>query len=185
MYQNDRGSYRTKESLFTQFYHSCLGKFILAVVTLCILAFVAHITRPSERKMLEKMTDNVRQCIEKPDSIRTDWIDDAVANVGYIFTEAGPNVDKESWENFNKYNRMVYYDRWLYSSIRIFNNFNPEGIRSGVGLFGVVIPMVNFNDLLLRVGPVYKEYKEPLGGFTGDDEYFGSTPDLTFKEDQY
>jgi hypothetical protein len=135
--------------------------------------------------MKEEMIDNVRQCIESPDSIHTDWIDDAVANVGYIFTEAGPNVNKDMLDNFNKYNRMVYYNHGIYSSMRIYNNFHVEGIRCGIGIFGMIIPTINFNDLLLRVGPVRRDYNQPIAPDMGDDEYFGSTPDLIFKEDNF
>ena len=185
MYQSDRGSYRTQESLVSLFFHSCMGKFVILLVVLALLALIAFLTRPSEQRMREEMTDNIRQCIESPDSIHTDWIDDAVANVGYVFTEAGPEVNKKLLDNFNKHNQMVYYDRGLYSSLHVYNNFHPEGIRCGLGVFGIVIPTVNFNDLLLREGPVRKDYNQPIVPEAGEDDYFGSTPDLIFQEDNY
>ena len=185
MYQSNRGSYRTQESLASMFFHSCLGKLVILGVVLAVLAFVAFLSRPSEQAMREEMTDNIRQCIETRDSINIDWIDAAVANIGYIFTEAGPNVDKELLANFNKHNHMFFYDRTFYTSLHIINNFHPEGIRAGIGVFGVVIPMVNFNDLLLREGPVRKDYNQPILQNTGEEEDFGSTPDLIFREDNY
>ncbi|MBR1932929.1 MAG: hypothetical protein IJ841_04500 [Prevotella sp.] len=185
MYQNDRGSYRTQESLFAMFYHTCFGKLVILAVVLGVLAIIAHFTRPSEQTMREEMIDNIRQCIERSDSIHTDWIDDAVANVGYIFTTADSVIDKELLNNFKKYNRLEYYDRWLYSSMHVYNNFRPEGIRCGFGVFGVVVPTVNFNDLLLRVGPVRRDYNQPAIRSYGEDEYFGTTPDLIFHEGEY
>jgi hypothetical protein len=187
MYQSDRGSYRTKESLPGMFLNSCLGRIIILGVIMGLLSVIAYITCPSEQKMREQMIDNIRQCIESRDSINTDWIDDAVANAGYIFTEAGPNVNKELLDNFNHYNRMVYYNHGLYSSMHIYNNFHIEGLRGGIGIFGIVIPTLNYNDLLLRDGPVRsKDYNQPIIQYSGDDEYFGSNPDLgIFKEDNY
>ena len=185
MYQNDRGSYRTQESLFTMFYHTCLGKLIILGAILGVLAFIAHLTRPSEQKMRAEMLDNIRQCIESPDSIHTDAIDDAVANLGYIFTSADSVVDVALLNKFKKYNRLEYYDRWLYSSMHVYNNFHLEGLRCGIGIFGIVIPTINFNDLLLREGPVRNEYNQPLYEEVENEEYFGETPDLIFREGEY
>jgi hypothetical protein len=185
MYQSDRGEYRKKESIISMFYHSCLGKAIIFLVILCILAIVAYVSCPSERKMREEMTDDIRQCIERPDSIHTDWIDDAIANVGYIFTTADSVVDKEMWAAFNRYNRLEYYSHGIFSTMHVFNSFHVEGIRCGVGIFGVVIPTINFNDLVLRVGTVRGNYNYKPIEDVGDSEYFGETPDLIFREENY
>ena len=60
------------------------------------------------------------------------------------------------------------------------NNFRPEGIRVGVGIFGIVIPTVNFNDFLFRIGPMHKGYDQKpirstiiVGG-----QSFGNDPEL-------
>ncbi len=185
MYQNDRGAYRTKESLFSMFYHTCMGKLVILAAILGCVGLVAHLTRPSEKKMRAEMIDNIRQCIEKPDSIYTDAIDDVVANVGYIFTSADSVVDKELMDNFNKHNRLEYYKRTFYSSMHVYNNFHTEGLRCGIGIFGIVIPTLNFNDLLLRVGPVRRDYDQKPIDSDGDSEYFGETPDLIFREGDY
>ncbi len=179
MYQNNRGSYRTNETLFGMFYHSCLGKIIILLAVLGALSVIAHFTRPSEKRMRAEMNDNIRQCIESPDSLHTDWMDDAVANIGYMFTTADSTVDTELMRNFNKYNRLEYYRHWTFSSMYVFNNFNLEGARCGIGIFGLVIPTINFNDLILREGPVRKDYDKPLIE-VNSDEYLGSNPDPVF-----
>ena len=112
--------------------------------------------------MREQMYDNIRQCIESPDSIQTDAIDDAVANFTYIFTSAGPVENKALMDRFNQYNRIEYFEHATYSSLRIFNNFRPEGVRCAIGIFGIVIPTINFNDLLLRTGPVRRDYEKEI-----------------------
>jgi hypothetical protein len=42
------------------------------------------------------------------------------------------------------------------------NNFKPEGIRAGIGIFGIVIPTVNFNDFLFRIGPMHRGYEQKI-----------------------
>jgi hypothetical protein len=162
MYQSDRGSYRKHETLASMFWHSCLGKLVILAGIIGVLAFIASLTRPSERYMREQMYDNIRQCIESPDSIQTDAIDDAVANFTYIFTSAGPVENKALMARFNQYNRIEYFEHSTYSSLHIFNNFRPEGVRCAIGIFGIVIPTINFNDLLLRTGPVRRDYDSEL-----------------------
>ena len=42
-----------------------------------------------------------------------------------------------------------------------------------------MIPTVNFNDFLLRVGPLRKDYNQSIIRQTyGDDDYMGENPDL-------
>ena len=70
--------------------------------------------------------------------------------------------------------------------MRVFNNFHIDGIRCAIGIFGIVIPTINFNDLLLRDGPIQTDESNfrPVE-IIGDDEYFGETPDLIFREENY
>ncbi len=185
MNQAVRGGYRKKESLFGMFWHSCLGKSIVMGIVLLILLILAYLTRPTEEYMRKEMYDNIRQCIERPDSVKTDRIDDAISNVGYIFTTADGEVDKELWANFTRNNRLEYYDRTFYSTMHVFNNFRLDGIRCAIGIFGIVIPTINFNDLLLRDGPLREDYEDRPVQIEAEDLYFGETPDLIFKEENY
>ncbi|MBQ8463442.1 MAG: hypothetical protein IJ544_04920 [Prevotella sp.] len=181
MYQNNRGEFRKQESLFGEFRHSCLGRLIIIGGILGILAVIAWLTNPSEQTMREEMNDNIRQWIQENDSLNTDGIDDAVQNTGFIFTSAD-SVDtpeqKQMLESFEKHNRLVYFDHTLFSTMHIYNSFHVEGKRCGIGVFGLVIPTVNFNDFLLREGPMRKDYNQPVIRNYGNDEYFGENPDL-------
>lgn len=160
MQQTDRGRYRTQESLGSQFLHSCLGKLFILGAFVGVLLVIALFTVPDEETMMAEMDDNIRQCIEANDSIKTDWIDDAVNNIGYIFTEADSIPDQELIDNFNKYNKLEYYKHTFYATTLLHNNYKPEGIRAGVGIFGIVIPTVNFNDFLFRLGPMHRGYDQ-------------------------
>jgi hypothetical protein len=131
------------------------------------------------------MNDNVRQWIESKDSINTDWMDDAVTNISYAFTHAGPEQDKELMKNFNDHNKLTPHVYAFFSTMYIYNTFRSEGERCGIGIFGLVIPTINFNDLLLREGPMRDDYNKHPTEVDTDNYYFGETPDLIFKEENY
>jgi len=180
MEQNERGNYRTHETLTQQFYHSCLGKIIILLGILGVLFVIACLTVPDEETMMAEMNDNIRQCIEANDSIKTDAIDDAINNVFYIFTTADSIPNQEIIDNFEQCNTLEYCHHTFYATTLLHNNFKPEGIRAGIGLFGVVIPTINFNDFLFKIGPMHKGYdQKPVkstiirGGYS-----FGSDPEL-------
>ena len=180
MQQTPRGNFRTQESLSHQFLHSCLGKLVILAGICGVLLVVARFTIPDEETMMTEMTDNIRQCIEANDSIKQDWIDDAINNVGYIFTHADSIPNEEILGNFYKYNKVEYHRHAFYATTLLHNNFKPDGVRVGIGVFGVVIPTVNFNDFLFKIGPMHKGYdQKPVrstiirGGYD-----FGSNPEL-------
>ena len=177
---NERDSYRTHQSIFSQFTHSCLGRIIILAVIMAILSLIAMITRPSEEKMREEMTDNIRECIEARDSLHTDWIDDAINNIGYVFTVADTTAyGDEMMESFFDHNQIEYYNHTLFSTTRLYNSFQVQGVLCGIGVFGLVIPTVNFNDFILRTGPLRKDYNQPvIHNYVGEDTYMGENPDL-------
>lgn len=172
--QQESSAYRTNESLLKQFTHSCLGKIVILAVLLVILLVVAWLTNPSDRRMRNAMHDNIRQSIESRDSLTTDGLDDFVSNIGYTFTWTDEPENKERMALFDKYNRREFYDHTFFSTMYIFNTLTTEHERCGVGIFGLVIPTVNFNKYLLREGPMRQEYEAPLIQQTTEpDEYFG------------
>lgn len=176
MHQTDRGTYRTNESMFKQFRHSCLGKLVITLGILVVLLVIAAITNPSEKKMRNEMLDNIRQSIESRDSIEADWMDVCVSNIGHTFTHADSLPNKERLALFNKYNEQEYYDHTFFSTMYVFNTLTSERVRCGIGIFGLVIPTDNFNRFLPREGPMRKEYNEPLiQQSRQDEEYFGET----------
>lgn len=150
MYQNNRGSYRTKESLASQFGHSCLGQLIIIGGVLGLLMLIAHVTRPSDETMMEEMDDNVLQCIEELDSLNNDWTDLAVSNVRYMFTTSDSTVESQMMHDFNALgNRLQYNTHAFYKTVVLVNSFTPGGKRCGIGVLGMVIPMLDYNDMIL------------------------------------
>ena len=179
MNQNSNEHYRTNESLMHSFTHSCLGRIIILAAIMGVVLFIAHLTVPDEQTMTEEIEDDIRQCIMANDSLQTDAIDDAVNNVGYIFTHADSTFDAEIWQTFTKYNRLEYHKHAFYATMHIHNNFRPAGTRVGIGILGLVIPTVNFNDFLLRVGPIHKGYgKGLIQNIYYEDTDLGTNPNI-------
>ena len=180
MYQTDRGNYNKQETLTHSLTHSCLGKFVIAAVVIGAMLLVAYLTVPSEEKMRYEITDDIVQCISENDSIKTDGIDAFVNNIGYTFTYAdSAQVSSNALEEFNKYNKLEIYKHAFFTTAYVTNNFRPEGTRAGFGMLGLVVPTVNFKDLLLRVGPMHKGYDQKLIQQVPErEEYMGDNPDL-------
>ena len=187
-----RGSYRKKETIFSEFLRSCLGRTIIGLVLLALLFLAAVITCPSEETMREETIDNIRECIEASDSAQIDAVDEMVNNVSYVFTKADTTFhDEETMKVFEEYNHLEYYNHYFFSTMRIYNNFRVEGTRCAIGFFGIVIPTATFDDFLLRVGTMRKEYNAPVinnansssengegENSTTEDDYYGDNPDL-------
>lgn len=180
MNQNTTNKYRTNESFFKAFTHSCLGKLVTLGLIMTVVLFIAHITIPDKETMIEETEDNIRQCIMANDSIQTDGLDDAINNFSITFTEADSTFDEQTWETFTKYNQLQCHRHAFYSTVRIHNNLHPSGTCAGIGIFGLVISTVNFKDLLLNVGPIHKGYGKELiqEPYKVEDEYFGDNPDI-------
>ncbi|MBQ7419383.1 MAG: hypothetical protein IJV17_01430 [Prevotella sp.] len=180
MQQDARNSYRTKQSLPQEFYHSCLGKIIILLIFIVILLVIAIMTVPTNEKMEREMMDNIRECIQQNDSIKGDGIDDAVANFSRIFTEADTTFnDKEAMEAFHKYNKLEIYRHTFYSTARLRNNLSAEGIRVGIGIYNIVIPTVKYSDIILFVSTIKNYNKTRLIDPAPQDEYVGENPNVT------
>ena len=160
---HSKNDYRTNGSLLHSLTHSCLGRICILAVILAVVLAIARFSVPDKETMTVEIEDAIRQCIIANDSIPTDDIDDAVNNIGYIFTYAdSTKFNEETWELFNKYNKLEYYKHSFYSTMHVKNNFRPVGNRVGIGIFGVVIPTVNYHDFPLDIGPIHKGYDEKI-----------------------
>lgn len=179
MVQSNRGVYQ-KDSFFQQFYHSCLGKVIILAVVAAVALVVARFSNPEEKFMFDETADNVRQCIEANINTPADKVDNIVNNIYATFTHADSLDAKEAMEDFWKYNTIEVYKHFFFTTSYVHNNYLPGGKRAGIGIFGMVISTVEYNDLLLRVAPVRKEYNQQIiksSTWTNDVD-LGSNPDL-------
>jgi hypothetical protein len=178
MHQTDRGEYRTKESAFKQFRHTCLGKIVIALGIFVLLLVLAWITNPSHKRMQEKMEDNIKESIWSRDSITADDMDIFVSCIGHTFTSFTDSVTddmRNRWNLFIMYNDTAFYDHTFFSTMYVFNKLRSEHERCGVGIFGMVIPTADFNRFIPRDGE-RKEYNKPLiQQNVEEDPYFGET----------
>jgi len=177
MEQFNQNTYK-KATVWQDFYHSCLGKIIILAIIIFVLFLLAIISKPSESMMRWQMTDNIHECIQDNDSIQQDQIDDYVGNLAHILTHADTlQTDAEIWETYLELNRLEIYNHSFYRTARIINNVHPEGVRVGIGVFGIVIPTIKYSDLLLNTGRVRGNYNERLiRDVSVPDGYMGENP---------
>lgn len=178
MYQSDRGTYLNKESYSHMFMHSCMGRLIVLAGIIAVLLLVAFFTVPSKEEMEIKITSSIKECIEANYKTKCDKIDDAVRNMTNIFATPDTVAGCKDMEDFHRYNSIEIYRHPLYSTARIHNNLNMEGIRVGIGVFGITIPTITFSDMILRVGPVRKDYNQKIIRNSYGDEDLGNNPDF-------
>jgi hypothetical protein len=161
MDQTSTGGFKQNESPIQAFYHSCLGKIVILAGILVLLFIVGLMTKPTQEEMEMEMIDNILQCIQANDSIQGDDIDDQVNNLNSVFTKADTaKINKELLTSLKNNNRLEIYNHSFFRTAYILNNLKPQGVRVGVGMFGVVYPTVTYKDLLLNVGPMQKKYKD-------------------------
>lgn len=178
MQQTNRGIYNKQESVGQMFLNSCLGKCIIMAALVAVVLLIAHLTVPADDEMNSKISNDIRLCIEENALAKSDKIDDVVRNATAIFAAPDSTADSTVMADFHKYNRIEVYRHTFYSTARIHNNLEIKGIRVGIGIFGMVIPTVNYGDLILQVGPVRKEYNRRIIENAYGDEDLGSNPDF-------
>lgn len=162
MEQFNPNTYKKRTAL-QEFLNSCVGRLTILIGLVVLVLLVAFLTRPTNNMMYWQMEDNIRECLDDSDSIQSDAIDDYVGNIGRIFTHADTaKTNKEQWATYNKYNRLAVYSHPFYKTAYVHHNINPEGVRVGIGLFGIVIPTVKYSDLLMNTGNIRGEYGEKL-----------------------
>jgi hypothetical protein len=182
MYQADNTNYRTNESFTQEFTRSCLGRILILGVIMLAGMLVAYFTAPKEQDMDDEMQDNIMQCLEVNDGVKGDVVDDYVHNLAFIFTTADTAaIAEDVLRTYRKYNRLESYRHTFYSTSYIHNNMHPEGTRVGFGIFGIIIPTVLYEDILLDVGPVHKGYEQKLNQqvITSEEPDMGVTPNIT------
>lgn len=181
MRQTNRGTYNTDENAAKAFYRSGFGKAVIAIAVIILLCIIALLTVPSDSQMLAETHDNNFQCVIDNDSIQGDDLDDTAANIFRIVTSADTTlIDKETLAAYHKFNNLEVYRHALFATTYVRNNLYPEGKRVAFGLFGVVIPTIHYQDLLLRTGRLHRDYGDGTIRSTinyGSD-YMGENPNL-------
>ena len=177
--QTNKSEYK-KETLASEFMRSCLGRMIMLGAVILLLLLAAKLTVPSDESMMYGTLDGVCQCIEESHGVPGDKSDDIVRNVIATVSHETDSLKKDTiLADFKKFNRIEIYHHTFFSTAYIISNFNSRGARAAIGIYGLVIPTVNFNDFVLRNGPIRKEYNQRIIRQTiTSDTYMGDNPDL-------
>lgn len=177
--QTNKSEYH-KETLAAEIKKSCLTKVIMLVAVMLLLMLSAKLTIPSDEQMMYGTLDGVCQCIQDSHGVPGDKSDDIVRNGIATVSHETDSAKKDTiLADFKKFNRVEIYHHTFFSTAYIISNFNSRGARAAVGIFGLVIPTVNFNDFVLRNGPIRKEYNQRIIKQTiTSDTYMGDNPDL-------
>ena len=177
--QTNKSEYH-KETLAAEIKKSCLAKVIMLVAVMLLLMLSAKLTIPSDEQMMYGTLDGVCQCIQDSHGVPGDKSDDIVRNGIATVSHETDSAKKDTiLADFKKFNRVEIYHHTFFSTAYITSNFNSRGARAAVGIFGLVIPTVNFNDFVLRNGPIRKEYNQRIIKQTiTSDTYMGDNPDL-------
>ena len=177
--QTNKSEYH-KDTLAAEIKKSCLAKVIMLVAVMLLLMLSAKLTIPSDEQMMYGTLDGVCQCIQDSHGVPGDKSDDIVRNGIATVSHETDSAKKDTiLADFKKFNRVEIYHHTFFSTAYIISNFNSRGARAAVGIFGLVIPTVNFNDFVLRNGPIRKEYNQRIIKQTiTSDTYMGDNPDL-------
>ena len=177
--QTNKSEYH-KDTLASELRKICLSKLIMLVAVILLLLLAAKMTIPSDDQMMYGTLDGVCQCIQKSHGVPGDKSDDIVRNTIASVSHETDTLKKDTiLADFKKFNRIEIYHHTFFSTAYIISNFNSRGARAAIGLFGMVIPTVNFNDFVLRNGPIRKEYNQRIIRQTiTSDTYLGDNPDL-------
>jgi len=178
MEQFNRDTYK-KETLFQEFYHSCLGKIIILVVIFLLLFIIGIITLPTTEVMRAEAMDNVHQCLQDNYEKQGDDIDEGFANVVRTFSRTDSTLtNKEVYKAFKRYNALEVYRHTAYGTVYLHNAYHPGGVRIGIGVFGMLISTIKYTDMVLNLGPARGKYNEKLIKDNIPDFDLGDNPAL-------
>ncbi len=184
---NNQDSFKKHDSVWTTFHKSCLGRIIICVVVILFLMLLSVMLRPSEEKTVLETRDNIHQLILDNDTTKQDDVDNTLASIGYMFSSADSVPTDTVMRTFYHLNKLEYRQHAFYTEVILSNTIHVMGKRCSMGLWGLVIPLVEYEDLLLNADVMRGEYNQKLiEAPKGGEEYFGSDPNLDqIYEDQF
>ena len=184
---NNQDSFKKHDSVWTTFHKSCLGRIVIFIVALLLLMLLSVALRPSEEATMLETRDNIHQLILDNDSTKQDNVDNTLASIAYIFSSADTVPTDTAMHTFDRLNHLEYVNHGLYTEVVLRNTIHVMGKCCSIGLWGMVIPVLTYEDLLLHMDVMRKEYNQKLiEAPKGGEDYFGSDPNLDqVFEDQY
>ena len=152
-----------KRSLLQEFFNSCLGRITIFLVILLVAYIFALITVPSKEMMLAETLDNIHECLQENDSIKSDEIDETINNISRTFSVADTTyTNPELYRAFKKHNRLQVFTHPGFQPVLVFNGMYPQGRRISIGIFQHVISTVCYDDLVVSTEAIRGEYNKRL-----------------------
>ncbi len=178
MEQFNRDTYK-KETLFQEFYHSCLGKIIILIAIFFVLFIIAIFTVPTEQTMRDQTMNHIHACLQDNDGRTNDEIDEIFANVVRSYSEVDTTLTKrEMLKYLRAYNTIEVYEHTGYKTVYLHNARHPQGVRISVGIFTMVISTLYYSDMVLDLGPARGDFNQKLIEVPTNEPDFGENPHL-------
>lgn len=114
-----------------------------------VLLVCAAIFVPNEKAHNEEIHADVIECIKDESG---EWMDilggSELKGLASIFMETG-EVKEGIIDNFDHLNKIQVNKSWFWSTGKLINRLHPEGTTVSFGIFGMVFPFVDWDDIVL------------------------------------
>lgn len=116
-----------------------------ALFILAVLLLIAHLTMPSDEKMIAKAEDEIMELVIYNTNQVSDKLFPGIEDIGSSLS-SDDVYDSIKFHILND-NRFVVKDHWLWKTVEIVNDKYPDGKRIGFGLFGFKSVDISTSDL--------------------------------------
>jgi hypothetical protein len=146
-----------------------VGMFLLTVVLpIAAVLYIAHVTVPSEEKHTSAIMEDVRSCVRDEAESAGNAVISGLGSLASLFLSSSLTDDVIN-KSFDNNNKIVYEKSLFWSTAKIVNASHPSGTTVSFGIFGFVIPSVDWEDIRL----VSDEQKESIMDSASDDSDSG------------
>ncbi len=115
-----------------------------------VAMIIAAFTVPSEESHVKKIRKDVVECIEeKSNNVLDAFGLSSYKDLTSMFLDMSASQENGILEAFNNQNRIEVKKHWFWSSGKIYNRLHPDGTDVSFGIFGFVIPFVEWDDFVL------------------------------------
>ncbi len=111
----------------------------IAIAVIVVLLFIAKFTVPSEMKVRKAVASYVKMDIRG-------------SSADHSYT------DEDADRMFYAYNSIDIHQYSLCSVARMHNRYKTQDIMAAIGVFGIVIPLIDWNEYIITNGPVKHHY---------------------------
>ncbi len=113
-----------------------------------ILLIIAWNTKPAHEKHVEEIRQSVADCTRDKVKQTTNLFVPSLGTLASTLMESS-DMDEDVMQVFDQYNKIRVKDSWFWNTGKIYNATHPHGVTASIGLFGMVIPLVDWDDYKL------------------------------------